>query len=364
MAEDRERLARVYAREIRNLAVRGIFLGFIFWALYKCRSVVGSVIAALVLACFLLPSVNFLCRRHIMKPRTQRVLAAAVVFIVFLAVLGYGVWFFGMEFANASTDMIGSADDMQTKLEMSFTHATALYNRYIPVQLKDILSKGDTSNVASWLASKAVRFASAAGSTLHFVVELILIPVLAFYFIIDSRSIKRDLYALVPKKALKSVLRVERETGSIINSYLVGQLILCIISGVLTAVFLVVFKMPYAALLAAFAGVTRFVPMIGPVLSGIPIALVALLCPQGSWNLVIYSIIFITVMHFTESKFIMPKLIGSRLNINPAMIIISLLIGAELCGLAGMFLAVPIYAVLRGILRIYYVLPKRDAEVR
>ena len=362
MTENHEDKARIYSEAVWGLVMRGILFAVICWAVYKCRSVVGSVVAALVMTCFLLPAVNFLCRKYIMKPKLQRMLATAVVFIVFLAVLGYGIWFFGMEFSNASSEMIGSADDMQTKLERTFIHATQLYNRYIPVQLKDILSKGDTSNVTSWLTSKAVKFASAAGSTVHFIVELILIPILAFYFIIDSKNIKRELYGLVPPDSVKAVMRIERETGNIINSYLVGQLILCVISGVLTAVFLIAFKMPYAALLAAFAGVTRFVPMIGPVLSGIPIALVALLCPQGDWNLVIYSIIFVTVMHFTESKFIMPKLIGSRLNINPAMIIISLLVGAELCGFAGMFLAVPIYAVLRGLLRVYYILPKRKAD--
>jgi len=90
--------------------------------------------------------------------------------------------------------------------------------------------------------------------------------------------------------------------------------------------------------------------------SGVPIILVGLFYSNGI-AVPLYLLTFVVVMHFAESKFIMPRLIGDRLSLHPAVVIIVLFIGAEFFGLLGMFLAAPVAAVIRDVLRFYYVRP-------
>ena len=123
-----------------------------------------------------------------------------------------------------------------------------------------------------------------------------------------------------------------------------------------TGVVLNLLGMPYALVLAVFAGITRAIPIVGPIVSGIPICILGALqsLPMGFALL-----IFMIIMHFAESKFIMPILIGDRMKLHPAIILIVLLIGAELFGILGMFLAAPIAAIIRELIYHYIIIPRR-----
>jgi len=85
--------------------------------------------------------------------------------------------------------------------------------------------------------------------------------------------------------------------------------------------------------------------------------LVGLLNSPNSLVVPIELTIFVVVMHFVESKLILPKLIGHRLHLHPAIVIIALLIGAEFLGIVGMFIAAPVAAIVRELLRFYYIKP-------
>jgi predicted PurR-regulated permease PerM len=147
-----------------------------------------------------------------------------------------------------------------------------------------------------------------------------------------------------------------REISGILQNYIIGQIILCVIAGVLTGIVLNFLNMPYTLVLAVFAGITRAIPIIGPIISGIPICIVGY---QESPSLGVALLIFVIVMHFAESKFIMPILIGDRMKLHPAVVLAVLLIGAELFGVIGMFLAAPVTAIIRELVYFYIIRPQR-----
>ena len=192
------------------------------------------------------------------------------------------------------------------------------------------------------------------------IVEVLLIPVLAFYFVWDSRWLKREFIALVPRWRVRETLGTIRAVSEILQSYVIGQLILCLIAAVVTGVVLNFTSIHYVLVLAVLAGVTRAIPILGPIISGIPICLLGAL---QSTELGLGLLVFVVVMHFAESKFIMPILIGDRMKLHPAVVLIALLIGAEFFGLLGMFLAAPIGAIIRELLYRRVVQPRRKKEV-
>jgi predicted PurR-regulated permease PerM len=190
------------------------------------------------------------------------------------------------------------------------------------------------------------------------VVELIVIPVLAFYFVLDSRPLKREFMYFVPKRRVREALILLREAAVILKSYAICQIILCAIAAVVVGIGLKIIGVHYALTLGIIAGITRAIPIIGPILGGIPIVLV---CMLQSLATAVAVLIFFSILHLVESKIIMPKLLAYGMNLHPAIILIVLLVGSEFFGIIGMFLAAPITAILKCIY-CFYVLSDRTCK--
>jgi len=222
------------------------------------------------------------------------------------------------------------------------------WRRRIEETLTQSQEGGDLQKrVAEWVGEGAKRL----GEIAHYVVEIVLLPVLAFYFALDSKKLKHEFVGALPARYRREVLRTIREFNLIMYSFVVGQAILCAIAGVVVGVGLLGLGVKYPLTLGLLAGFTRAIPIIGPILGGIPIVLLVLLTKGVSVALAVLA--FFTFLHFAESKFIMPYLIGERMNLHPVVIIVVLLIGAEFGGLLGMFFAAPVASLIRVVVRRY-----------
>jgi predicted PurR-regulated permease PerM len=341
----------------------------VLYILWRVRSVLVTVLLAVMLAYVLVPAVDFLCRRRFLplSKRGTRLIATILVFLVFFLVVGVGFRLLVNPFELEARKFMEKINDYTKTASHALDSAMTWYRTNVPKDLQDFLKIPDdwrdllkTQEKGGATAAISDYAKALIGGTLAWtrrVIELILIPVLAFYFVLDSRRLKREFIALVPPWRVREALRVTREVNGILQNYVIGQLILCLIAGVVTGIVLHLAGINYALVLAVFAGITRAIPIIGPVASGIPICILGAL--QGGVGTGLWLLVFVTIMHFAESKFIMPILIGDRLKLHPAVILIALLIGAELFGLLGMFLAAPIAAIARELLYLYVIRPRR-----
>ena len=201
------------------------------------------------------------------------------------------------------------------------------------------------------LSSKDVVARRVVGwfSHIGFIVELILIPVLVFYFLADGPSLRSEMKVLCPPAWRSRVARVFDHLDRVLDGYIRGQVLMCLIAWVLVTLGLLALGVPHAFTLGLMAGLTRAVPIIGPLLGAIPIALVCLLTTK-SFQITGFVLIGFTAMHFLESKVLLPKVIGHEVDLHPVSVIVSLLIGMELFGFVGVFLAVPVAALLKVLL--------------
>lgn len=333
-----------------------VLLGY---AVYRLREVVISLLAAVLMAYILLPGVEWLCRKRSgrFSPKGQRLLATILVFVVALSMLAAAISLFISPFTTELNEFVRSFGEYQ-KTFVSFLQKVW---DAMPEEGRNIVKTIDYSKASAWLKDYVEGILQIATSSARVILELVLIPVLAFYFVYDYRAITAELYALIPKTRRREAVRIGRMAGEMMQSYIFGQLILCVIAGVLTGIFLSVLGIKYVVVLALFAGITRAIPIVGPIVSGIPIVLVGALSSPGRIEVPLYLALFVSAMHFGESKFIMPQLIGRRLRLHPAVVIVVLLIGAEFFGLAGMFLAAPVAAIIRQLVKQYYIDP-RDSQ--
>ncbi len=346
-------------RVIWGLLVRIVLVVASAYILYRVRTILISVLVAILLTYALLPIVDWLCRKRVtfLKPKTQRLIATIIVFIAFIGFVTATVAIITTPFNEELSRFTSSMQEYADQLNSLAGHFTKWYSRAVPDDLKDMIGKLDYSAFTKTMGLYVQKLLTYTKSWIGLALELVLIPVLAFYFVLDHRSLSREIYGLVPKRRIREAVKIGHETGIILQSYVVGQIILCAIAGLLTGLFLVLLGVPYVVVLALFAAITRAIPVIGPVVSGIPIVLVGLLNFHGL-AIPTYLLIFVVVMHFAESKFIMPKLIGYRLRLHPAVVVIVLLVGAEFFGIIGMFLAAPVAAIIRELLRLYYITPR------
>src|SRR5581483_1816296 len=132
-------------------------------------------------------------------------------------------------------------------------------------------------------------------------------------------------------------------------------------AGVVVGVGLALLNVKYPVILGVLAGITRAIPIISPIIGGFPIVLLTLVTKGLGTALAVLA--FFTFLHFAESKFIMPLIIGDRMELHPVIIIVVLLIGGNLGGLLiggqlgallGMFFAAPVAALVRVMVRRYW----------
>lgn len=331
------------------------------YAVYRVRYVIVWTLLAVLLACTLEPITTWLGRRAWLRRlpgAVRRALSAILVFTVLGGAVGLiGVW----AFQPLSEELGALLRNLPQHQQALTTQITGWHEQYLtlPLGVRDWLAGLDLQNVVSQTSKSATDLLATTLQSGFVLIELILIPVVAFYFLTDSRSLKKDFIFLVPRPKLREAAHLLREIARVVQSYAVGQLILAVLAGIIVWVMLQVLDVRYALSLATLAGITRFIPVIGPLIGGIPIVLIAALNSPETAGIVLTAF---TLMHLVESKIIMPKLIGYRVNLHPAVIIIVLLIGAEFFGLWGMFLAPPIAAVIKVLVQHLVIGPRRPVR--
>jgi len=153
------------------------------------------------------------------------------------------------------------------------------------------------------------------------------------------------IYKLFKSNSHKVVAEILKETKSLIQSYLVGLLIEAAIVATLNSVALMIIGVPYAILIGVIGAILNIIPYIGGLVAvTIPIVLAyATLNPLDAfWVLIAYLIV-----QFFDNNFLVPKIVASKVEVNALISIIVVLIGGSLWGVAGMFLSIPLTAILK-----------------
>lgn len=341
-----------------SLLLRIALIVALGYALYRLRIIIVVVLLAVMLTFTTAPAVDWLCRTPALRvlPRaSRRSTAALLVFLMLAALLtGLGILMF-QPLARELSVFTKNWQAHRFQLEHWTEQFQARYGE-LPPEVREWVEAQDFKTVAGRALEQVQTFLHRTLESGMFLVELILIPVLAFSFLTESRPIKREFLLCLPRNRVRDALYVLRQSGIILQSYAVGQLILAVIAGVTVWVMLTLMGIKYAIAMAIVAAVTRVIPVVGPLLGGIPILI---LCALQGWDRAVVALIGFTIMHLVESKVVMPRLIGYRIKLHPAVVIIVLLIGAEFFGMWGMFLAAPIAAIVKVLFHHFYVWPHR-----
>lgn len=186
-----------------------------------------------------------------------------------------------------------------------------------------------------------------AANLFDFVITITIIPVLVFYFLKDFVEMKKSLQKLVPEKYFQRIDTMLRAIDESLGGYVRGQLIISSAVMFVTYVIYHTFQLKYALVLAVIMGLMNVIPYFGPIIGTIPAVAVAM---TTSWKLVVVVLVTTLIVQTLENSFLSPYVMGKSVQIHPVLIILTLIIGAEIGGIIGMIIAVPLITIVRAII--------------
>lgn len=175
-------------------------------------------------------------------------------------------------------------------------------------------------------------------------ISLAIIPIVTYYFLVDGDLIYNKLLLILPTEKRIITKRVLSHIDKVLSRYIVSQLLLSIIIGVITFFILAIIKVKFALMLGILNGILNIIPYFGPIIGGGPAIFIAFM---ESPTKALYTVLAMFILQQIEGNILSPKITGDSTNMHPIMIIILLLIGEKLGGFMGMIVAVPIGVIIK-----------------
>jgi predicted PurR-regulated permease PerM len=320
----------------------------ILWMVVKLTGVILLLVLSIFFAYLVAPLVEFLQRpRHIGRPVVviPRALAIMLAYLIILAAIVLAIYIVLPTLGKQFPVFAGQAKGYWNSLGDRSQQLNEYFNLH---RMPDPLVEG-LNNALPKLVEKVSaavsEFVSASLAYLTYVPWLVLIPILAFFLLKDVESFRRSALQMLPRGRWRwRGDEFFQDVNSTLAAYTRAQLTACLLVAVVCAVGFTLLGLPGGVVMGLIAGIFEFVPLIGPVLVAIMAALLALL-HAGPFSAFLV-LLFLGVLRIAQDYFIYPRLIGHGIHLHPLAVIFAILSGAELGGVAGIFLAIPVVAIL------------------
>jgi predicted PurR-regulated permease PerM len=182
------------------------------------------------------------------------------------------------------------------------------------------------------------------GAVLAGLAGAFIILILTIYFTASTPSLKRAVYQIVPASKRERFIDLSEQITASVGFYVIGQLSLGVINGVLSAVFLTIIQAPFAAVLAVIAFFFSLIPLVGTLTGSTIIVLICLIPGVGGPQTALVAAIYYLIYMQIEAYVISPRIMGRAVSVPGAVIVIAALAGGSLLGLLGALVAIPVAA--------------------
>ncbi len=334
------------SRTVLRVIVLVLVVAATLWLLYALQSVILLVVLAIFFAYLIAPLVEFVSRPFKMRGRERVMPRAAAIGVVYLAMFGSIGVTISLLLPRISTQITQFVQQVPKYIASASARAQGLNNIYDRFQLpagirtavNDLVTR--VINSAEAYSTENVSFLVAWVGYLPW---LVLIPILAFFLLKDVESFRRSALQMLPTGRWRwRGDEFFQDVNSTLAAYIRAQLTACLIIGTISTIGFWAIGVPYYFLLGLISGFFEFIPLAGPLLVAVLVALIASFNSLGQAGAVL---IFLFVLRIVEDYVIYPRVIGQGIHLHPLAVILAILAGAELAGITGIFLAIPVIAI-------------------
>jgi len=320
------------------------FVVLLLWLLYLIRSTVFVFIVALLFAYLLSPLVDVI-DRFLPASRT-RTPALAIAYVIFVALLLLAVTQIGSRVVEEASSLDKSLPALVAKYQQpnpSIPPTVDSFKAQVLQKIKEQIGKSSGDIIAS-LPRAGAKLLSLA-SDLVFVV---IVPILGFFFLKDGRNIRQHLLGLIEDRPWRvEIDELLADVDLMLAHYMRAILMLSLAAFTSYAIFFMILGIPYTLLLAALAAMLEFIPMIGPLTAGATIVIVT----AASGGPVVSAIVFLLIYRLFQDYVLSPRLMQAGMELHPLLVLFGVFAGAEIAGIPGAFLSVPVLALTRVLYR-------------
>lgn len=337
--------------------VRVVLVAFLVWNL---GGFVTNILSSLTFLFFMIvlsvffaylidPLVKLIRRpfkeRHLEK-LMPRPIAIVIAYLIVFTVLGLGIANLAPRVANQAREFAANAQGYAAVFQEQIAELNKLNRRLkISKEFQEKINE-NASSIINYVGTQVTAtFGNFLFNFVTYLPWLVLIPVLSFFFLKDINLFRATLLRVFPsgrwRARAESVLQDVNQT---LASYTRAQLISCFLIGFVCTLGFYLLGVKYALLLGILAGIFEFVPLIGPLSLAILATSVAGF--SGSPWQALWTAIFLLILRLTHDYVTYPRIVRGGIHLHPLMIILSVLAGEQVAGIPGVFLSIPIVAII------------------
>ncbi len=319
-------------------------LAAIMWLLYSLEGVILLVVLAIFFAYLIAPLVDLVRRPFKVRGGAYtmpRPIAIGIVYLVIFGSLGLTLYFLAPSVAAQIND---------------FTEKSPVYRDVIQGRTQNLQRLTQRFGLPATVQSAVVNLAPQALDTAKtyitetlpvvvlFLPWLVLIPILGFFLLKDAESFRRSALKMLPRGRMRwRGDEFFQDVNSTLAAYIRAQLTACLLIGIICTIGFFLLEVPYWLALGMVAGLFEFIPLAGPLAVMIIAGVVASFVSGSKVALVLAFLLILRVVH---DYVIYPRIIGQGIHLHPLAVVLAILCGEELAGLAGIFLAIPVVAII------------------
>jgi predicted PurR-regulated permease PerM len=322
----------------------GLAAAVFFAALWGLGNVLLPFIVGGAIAYFLDPVADRLERSGL-----SRTAATAAISILALVAFGLLAILVVPTLVRQFGDLINAAPDIFYKLQ------DVLTRRFPQVMDEDSVVRDSLVALGHTIQARGAELiggiVSSAISVINAVVFLVVVPVVAFYLLLDWDHLVARIDALLPRDHRDPIRAIARDIDRVLAGFVRGQVSVCLILGSFYAVALMLAGLQFGLVVGALAGLLTFIPYVGALIGGALAIGLALFQFWGDWlQIAIVTGIF-AIGQFLEGNIITPRLVGKSVGLHPVWLIFALSAFGALFGFVGMLVAVPLAAAIGVLVR-------------
>ena len=325
-----------------------LFVGLILWILAKITGLILLLVLSIFFAYLVSPLVEFLRRSRTVGKRTiaiPKAVAIALAYLIILAGIVFALFVILPSLSNQFPEFATQAksywkslgDKTQQIIEYS-------KSRRMPPPIVDAANNA-VPKVVEAVSATVTDFATAALGYVVYIPWLILIPILAFFLLKDAESFRRSALLMLPRGRWRwRGDEFFQDVNSTLAAYIRAQLTACLFIGLVCSLAFTLLGLPGGLVMGVLAGFFEFVPLVGPLAIAFMAGVLAMF-HAGPFNAFL-ELLFLGVLRIAQDYAIYPRLIGQGIHLHPLAVIFAILAGEKLAGVAGVFLAIPVVAIL------------------
>jgi predicted PurR-regulated permease PerM len=299
------------------------------WFLFLVRDILMLLFISVIIVASIEPAVDYLQRK-----KFSRSVGTLLIYLALFSIVTLVAYFMIpsvgsqlQDFSRNLSEYFGTTDENDTTLSHFFQSDGI--NRIVDSMVRDI--GGILSGLSQDIFSKTIGVFSG-------LISVIVVFSMAFYMSMEEDGIKKFIVSVVPDSKKQYAADLTRRIKNKIGKWLIGQFALMFIVFLMIFIGLSIIGVPYALMLAIFAGLLEIIPYIGPIVAAVPAVVVGF---SISPTIGVMVLLLYILTQQIENHVIVPQIMKKAVGLNPVTTILSILVGFNLAGVLGAFVAVP-----------------------